>query len=204
MKLSRRYLISSVAFTFISVLIIASHQLADKASFCAVVRPSPLNEKKFQIISNSCEHCDEVLHKYNCGAGSVFERQILADVTQVDKRLPEAGVDARALKLEVPFIASYTSTRTVWCPRFPRDSNKHVNDYIFRTRLPEWNTELGSLVMKFVERRVTEASSKNILIVLSDGIETVIFYDITFPIYLILFCSRYSCDAIWKSKERYL
>ncbi len=94
-----------------------------------------------------------------------LDRQLLGEVTHVDKHLPDAGVDARAMSITLPLVIADKSSREVWCPRLGRGTGK---SHALRTRLPEWNGEIGSLVMKFIGRRVVDASSKNILMVQSE------------------------------------
>ncbi len=84
----------------------------------------------------------------------------------------------RYLSVDLPHVREDMS-RVVWCPRAPREIDAgqraarlgppHSADeaitYSIHSKLPVWNDDAGSLVLKFIGRRVSEASSKNILLV---------------------------------------
>ena len=80
------------------------------------------------------------------------------------------------------------SQRVVWCPRAPRDCNLEVRNQrlqmnlspgtahktTYQSKVPLWSAEAGSLVLKFQQRRVRQASSKNILVTAKQNVDIMV------------------------------
>lgn len=119
------------------------------------------------------------------------DRQLLADITHSIKRVKYVDADMRDLSIVLPAIMDDNRSRVVWCPRLngdstpsgtcpnsaskfvtsPTASNRKLSFVESRedrinivSKLPEWNHDLNSLVLKFHGGRVLAASSKNVLL----------------------------------------
>lgn len=127
----------------------------------------------FYLCMNSCALCDKTLGKYICGYDAEH-REILAKITYAIRNVSLGGaedVSMRCMLLAVPMLEN--KCRVVWCPRALNSSATCTFDEIshlpgittrFVNRLPEWDSDLNSLSLKFHANRISCPSSKNFLI----------------------------------------
>lgn len=175
--------------------------------YCAILKKTP-NAPNFKLYNCGCEGCDKGFMKYTCndeeGGSHEHEgadRQLLADISHMIKRIPQVDADMRSLDVTIPAVMEDKKSRVVWCPRqngsdtpsgstprhdsgkthfvtSPSPTHKQLRSFDesnmtddrckLQSKLPEWNHDLKSLVLKFNGGRVLQASSKNFLIATSD------------------------------------
>jgi len=144
-----------------------------------VARVEQQNDSSYLICLNRCHLCDGKLGHFTCGR-SCEEREIVGKVSHTVRKLNNpTGIDFRCISVTLP-IVSDSGMRKIWCPRsfkisFPIevgnyiDINEAISKYPsmgvkYVNKLPEWNDELKSLVLKFQGNRVLTASAKNFLL----------------------------------------
>mmetsp|Transcript_10680 Transcript_10680/g.16088 ORF Transcript_10680/g.16088 Transcript_10680/m.16088 type:complete len:481 (+) Transcript_10680:1112-2554(+) len=178
----RRFLLSAKQFSP-GVILISTHEdfpmidMKPKKGF--VARVEQQSDSSYLICLNRCHLCDGKLGRFTCGR-SCEEREIVGKVSHTIRRLSNpAGVDFRCISVTIP-IVSDSGMRKIWCPRsfkisFPNEIGNHfdINEAVSRyitmgvkyvNKLPEWNEDLKSLVLKFQGNRVLTASAKNFLL----------------------------------------
>jgi len=139
-----------------------------------------LKDKTFIVSLNYCHLCDQKLGRMDCGRGP-NNREVIAKVTHSIRRFKVTNADMRCIFASFPYLGSvprHISERNIWCPRairkvapaLPMDADimkgveVHPNKVTCVNKLPEWNPDLGSLVLKFQGNRVLSSSSKNFLL----------------------------------------
>lgn len=146
-----------------------------------VARVEQHTDSSYLVCLTRCHLCDGKLGRFTCGRGP-DEREVVAKITHSFRRINSnnpMGMDFRSMTVTMP-VVSDSGMRKIWCPRsfeisFPRDIGRSIdmNEVISRypsmgvrylNKLPEWNEDYKSLVLKFQGNRVLTASSKNFLI----------------------------------------
>lgn len=177
---SKRFLLSAKKFDDNSFLISLNEDfpfLSRRPTSGFVASLVRQSDSSYHICLRGCRLCDNRLGHYTCGRG-VGQREVIAKILHYTKRFRLANTEMRCLTVNVPHV-SHTGTRAIWCPRSLRIENPslpmsaEVSEAIaqkphlrtkFVSKLAEWSTELGCLVLKFPGNRVLCASSKNFLL----------------------------------------
>lgn len=116
--------------------------------------------KYFLLRSRSCEYCDNVLKKFNCGnhekpaSDSGLDRQILAKISHSTVCIKGTQIDARSVKMSIPPSERFGDelVRHGWCPRIPCQDSETVK---FDSQLPVWSTHHNTLTMEFLHSHIT-------------------------------------------------
>lgn len=147
-----------------------------------IARVEQPTDSSFLVCLTRCHLCDGKLGRFTCGRAP-NEREVVAKITHSFQRINNTNnpqmMDFRSITVTIP-VVSDSGMRKIWCPRsfeisFPRDIGRSIdmNEVIsryptmgerFLNKLPEWNEDYKSLVLKFQGNRVLTASSKNFLI----------------------------------------
>lgn len=136
-------------------------------------------DKSYMLHLNHCHLCDFRLGFFSCGR-SVQEREVVARISHFYQRFREINLDYKCIKVQIPAI-SKSGKRKIWCPRafknsfsdFCQDGTiesfiKELDNssmFCFKNELPEWNEDLGSLVVRFQGNRILTPSARNFLLV---------------------------------------
>ena len=178
-----RFLLSAKKFS--GVTLISNYEdfpmveMKPKRGFIARVEQP--TDSSFLVCLTRCHLCDGKLGRFTCGRAP-DEREVVAKITHNFQRINNNNplmMDFRSVTVTIP-VVSDSGMRKIWCPRsfeisFPRDIGRSIdmNEVISRystmgerylNKLPEWNEDYKSLVLKFQGNRVLTASSKNFLI----------------------------------------
>lgn len=137
-------------------------------------------DRSFLVTLNTCHYCDNKLGRMTCGHGP-YNREVVAKVKHKVRRFKLTNADMRCIMASFPYLGSVPkriSERNIWCPRslrqavpqLPPDADTlggvevHPNKVNCINKLPEWNPQIESLVLKFQGNRVLSSSSKNFLL----------------------------------------
>eukprot|EP00940_MAST-03C_sp_MAST-3C-sp2_P001845 g1845.t1 len=99
---------------------------------------------------------------------SVAGRQLLAEISH-SSVLVQCGRDSREtvscrrLRMFVPALTDPDEDKPLPCGWCARQSRQSIPSIRVESKLPKWNTTLGSLSLKFVNNRVRAASKKNFI-----------------------------------------
>lgn len=137
-------------------------------------------DRSFLVSLNTCHYCDNKLGRMTCGHGP-YNREVVAKVKHKVRRFKLTNADMRCIMASFPYLGSVpkrVTERNIWCPRSLRDAvpllpldadtiagvEVHPNKVNCINKLPEWNPQIESLVLKFQGNRVLSSSSKNFLL----------------------------------------
>lgn len=186
-----RFLLSAKTFSPSGPLYISSSEdfplldsVPKKGYFARLQRQ---RDRSFTLYLNHCHLCDYRLGFFTCGPGC--DREVLARVSYHYQRFKAINLDYKCIKVQLPAI-SKSGKRKIWCPRafsnafpgLPRDSTMEAcikeldinSAFSFRNEMPEWNSEMRSLVVRFQGNRILTPSAKNFLLVWAqDDMSTV-------------------------------
>lgn len=186
-----RFLLSAKTFSPSGPLYISSSEdfplldsVPKKGYFARLQRQ---RDRSFTLYLNHCHLCDYRLGFFTCRPGC--DREVLARVSYHYQRFKAINLDYKCIKVQLPAI-SKSGKRKIWCPRafsntlpsLPRDSTMEAcikeldinNSFSFRNEMPEWNSEMRSLVVRFQGNRILTPSAKNFLLVWAqDDMSTV-------------------------------
>ena len=178
----KRFLLSAVQVDDDNFLISAHEDfpLAKRGESGYGASVSRQKDKSFLVTLNTCHYCDNKLGKMTCGKG-VYNREVVAKVKHKVRRFKVTNADMRCIMVSFPYLGSVPrriNERNIWCPRsirnavpfLPVDADTitgvevHPNRVACINKLPEWNAEIESLVLRFQGNRVLSSSSKNFLL----------------------------------------
>ncbi len=178
----KRFLLSAVQVDEDNFLI-STHEdfpLAKRGESGYGASVSRQKDKSFLVTLNTCHYCDNKLGKMTCGRG-VYNREVVAKVRHKVRRFKVTNADMRCIIVSFPYLGSVPRKiheRNIWCPRsirnavpfLPIDADTikgvevHPNRVACINKLPDWNPEVESLVLRFQGNRVLSSSSKNFLL----------------------------------------
>lgn len=154
----------------------ASMEIMPQSGSIARLERQP--DDSFLLSLNYCNLCDLKLSRFRCGRHS-HEREVVARILHTVKKYRKLNMEFRSISVSIPSV-SITGTRKVWCPRSFRmvhpniAVSTNVNEAIklypkmslkLVSKLPEWNSEAGNLVVKFEGTgRILTASAKNFIL----------------------------------------
>lgn len=179
---SKRFLLSARCFEDSSTYHIsayesfASMEIMPQSGSIARLERQP--DDSFLLSLNYCNLCDLKLTRFRCGRQS-HEREVVARILHTVKKYRKLNMEFRSISVSIPAV-SISGTRKVWCPRSFRmvhpniAASTNVNEAIklypkmsqkLVSKLPEWNSEAGNLVVKFEGTgRILTASAKNFIL----------------------------------------
>lgn len=154
----------------------ASMEIMPQSGSIARLERQP--DDSFLLSLNYCNLCDLKLTHFRCGRQS-HEREVVARILHTVKKYRKLNMEFRSISVSIPAV-SISGTRKVWCPRSFRmvhpniAASTNVNEAIklypkmsqkLVSKLPEWNSEAGNLVVKFEGTgRILTASAKNFIL----------------------------------------
>ncbi len=205
-----RFLMSAKQFTTGATFLISSNEdfpileIVPKAGYIA--RLEKQKDLSYLLCLNYCHLCDSRLGCFTCGRGG-REREIIAKISHYFRMFRPVNLQYRCVNVYIPSI-SRTGKRKIWCPRsfrlafgdnhigpevdvntaITRDRNQE-SYMVFRNKIPEWNQDLQSLVVKFHGNRILTASARNFLLCAN-------LSETTTSTSSIIYCSDDEDDAI--------
>lgn len=184
---SKRFLLSARCFEDISSSNSSTYHISAYESFSSmeimpqsgsIARLERQPDDSFLLSLNYCNLCDLKLTRFRCGRQS-HEREVVARILHTVKKYRKLNMEFRSISVSIPSV-SISGTRKVWCPRsfrmvYPNiAASTNVNEAIklypkmsqkLVSKLPEWNSEAGNLVVKFEGTgRILTASAKNFIL----------------------------------------
>lgn len=184
---SKRFLLSARCFEDYSCNSSSTYHISAYESFASmeimpqsgsIARLERQPDDSFLLSLNYCNLCDLKLTRFRCGRQS-HEREVVARILHTVKKYRKLNMEFRSISVSIPAV-SISGTRKVWCPRSFRmvhpniAASTNVNEAIklypkmsqkLVSKLPEWNSEAGNLVVKFEGTgRILTASAKNFIL----------------------------------------
>jgi hypothetical protein len=179
-----RFLMSAKQFSTGATFLISSNEdfpileMIPKVGYIA--RLEKQKDLSYLLCLNYCHLCDSRLGCFTCGRGG-REREVIAKISHHFRLFRPVNLQYRCVNVYIPSI-SRSGKRKIWCPRSFRlaygdtlspdvdvntaiSTDRQQESYmIFRNKLPEWNQDLQSLVVKFHGNRILTASARNFLL----------------------------------------